>query len=755
MTSCLENGCSGTYEDGYCNVCGHPQGGSEQASAATAMEAAGPADPGTVAAPYTGVSAIGRLALGSRLHGRTASTGTGPLSRGQSGPTRVSGLGLGQGITVVPAPAPRDEAASVLQDPSVPEGRRFCPRCGHPVGRSRNGRPGRTEGFCPIDRVPFSFTPKLRPGELVAGQYEVAGAIAHGGLGWIYLARDRNVENCWVVLKGLLNSEDPDAMAAAIAERRFLARVDHGGIVKILNFATHEGAGYIVMQYVSGPSLKQILQERTAANAGRPDPLPPDQAVAYILEVLPAFSYLHDRHLVYCDFKPDNLIQVQNTVKLIDLGGVLQLDEEQEAIYSTKGYCAPELSRLGASVASDIFSIGRTLLTLIIDFRGNTTSYAVQLPPQADHPVLARHDSLYQWLLRACAYEREDRFVSCEEMRHQLLGVLREVVAADRGGAARDSHPSTLFRPPAVHDVRLDWRSLPELLSADEDPQLAPVLAALPPDAGAQAMIEALEAVDDPVVELRLRLARLLLETDAPKRADQVCAQILEQDPWEWRAVWLQGLIGFATGRHRQAQQAFNTVYGEVPGEPAPKLALALACEDSDPDLAEQLYLTCLSTDANYVAAAAFGLARIRQASGADPQQVVAAYDHVPPGSRVYVLARRDRAQYLIRHGADLADLESALSGLRSATLEPVVAGRLRLQALERALELVHGASGGAIGSNGDVGADGPDTIPVQEAPLRRAVEQACRALVPLTEDRLERIRLVDRARGVRAWSWT
>ena len=49
----------------------------------------------------------------------------------------------------------------------------------------------------------------------MAGQYEVAGALAHGGLGWIYLARDRNVSDRWVVLKGLLNSGDKDALAAA------------------------------------------------------------------------------------------------------------------------------------------------------------------------------------------------------------------------------------------------------------------------------------------------------------------------------------------------------------------------------------------------------------------------------------------------------------------------------------------------------------------------------------------------------------
>ena len=61
---------------------------------------------------------------------------------------------------------------------------------------------------------------------------------------------------------------------------------------------------------------------------GSYDALPVDQALAYILEVLPAFSYLHDLGLVYCDFKPDNLIQIGDAVKLIDLGGVRRIDDD-------------------------------------------------------------------------------------------------------------------------------------------------------------------------------------------------------------------------------------------------------------------------------------------------------------------------------------------------------------------------------------------------------------------------------------------
>ena len=116
-------------------------------------------------------------------------------------------------------------------------------------------------------------------------------------------------------------------MAAALAERRFLAEVEHPNIVKIFNFVQHESSGYIVMEYVGGQSLKQILTARRDANGDAPDPLPPAMAIAYMLEILPALGYLHRNGLLFCDFKIDNVIQTQHSLKLIDLGGVYRMDD--------------------------------------------------------------------------------------------------------------------------------------------------------------------------------------------------------------------------------------------------------------------------------------------------------------------------------------------------------------------------------------------------------------------------------------------
>jgi serine/threonine-protein kinase PknG len=288
-----------------------------------------------------------------------------------------------------------------------------------------------------------------RPGR---GQYEVAGCLAHGGLGWIYLARDKNVSDRWVVLKGLLNSGDADALAAAIAEQRFLAQVEHPLIVEIYNFVTHEDAGYIVMEYVGGRSLKQVLKERMRANSGAYDPLPVDQALAYILEILPAFQYLHDLGLVYCDFKPDNLIQVGDALKLIDLGGVRHVDDQESAIYGTVGYQAPEVAVAGPSVASDIYTIGRTLVVLCMEFKGYQSTYLSSLPDPESTPLFRDNDSLYCLVAKCCATDPADRFQSADELRVQLLGVLREVVAKKRAGYGDHVGGLPALRDPGRHD---------------------------------------------------------------------------------------------------------------------------------------------------------------------------------------------------------------------------------------------------------------------------------------------------------------
>ncbi|MFD9412548.1 serine/threonine protein kinase, partial [Streptomyces sp. NPDC059989] len=496
-TACVRPGCPGTYEDMgggelYCDTCGLAPIG---AVSAGAEELVSPPTGMTSAARGGSLGSGGsRGSMGSQgSHGSARSSASarssrssrssgsrrsvsGRLSRSLSGTASTrsvsvrssgsaassSGRGrLGAGLVTVPEVPRPDPSAAVLENPEVPERKRFCSRsdCGAPVGRSRGERPGRTEGFCTKCGHPYSFVPKLNAGDVVHGQYEVAGCLAHGGLGWVYLAVDRAVSNRWVVLKGLLDTGDQDAMEAAISERRFLAEIEHSNIVRIYNFVEHldqrTGSldGYIVMEYVGGKSLKEIANERRRQD-GRRDPLPVEQACAYGIEALEALGHLHSRNLLYCDFKVDNAIQQQNQLKLIDMGAVRRMDDEESAIYGTVGYQAPEVAELGPSVASDLYTVARTLAVLTFDFQGYTNVFVDSLPDPEHIEVFRRYESFYRLLVRATDPDPGRRFASAQEMADQLTGVLREVVALQTG--LPRPQLSTLFGPELrVPDDRL------------------------------------------------------------------------------------------------------------------------------------------------------------------------------------------------------------------------------------------------------------------------------------------------------------
>ncbi|MEV5453193.1 serine/threonine protein kinase, partial [Streptomyces sp. NPDC052535] len=475
--TCQRPGCGGTYEDMgggelYCDTCGLAPvvaAGGALGSTPTGITGGGGAGAGrgSRGSSGSGGSRSSRSSRTSSQSSRSRRSVSGRLSRAVSGRStgrsvsvRSSGSGagstgrgrLGVGLVEVPAVPRPDPREMVMDRPEVPERKRFCSRsdCGAPVGRSRGERPGRTEGFCTKCGHPYSFVPKLKSGDVVHGQYEVVGCLAHGGLGWIYLAVDRAVSDRWVVLKGLLDTGDQDAMAAAISERRFLAEIEHANIVRIYNFVEHldqrTGSldGYIVMEYVGGKSLKEIANARRSPQ-GRRDPLPVEQACAYGIEALEALGHLHSRKLLYCDFKVDNAIQTEDQLKLIDMGAVRRMDDDESAIYGTVGYQAPEVADVGPSVASDLYTVGRTLAVLTFDFQGYTTVYADSLPDPDNIDVFRRYESFYRLLVRATDPDPARRFASAQEMAEQLTGVLREVVSLQTGRAR--PAVSTLFGP--------------------------------------------------------------------------------------------------------------------------------------------------------------------------------------------------------------------------------------------------------------------------------------------------------------------
>jgi serine/threonine-protein kinase PknG len=727
--NCAQPGCDGQVLDGYCDVCGmapaRPVSTPSVPATPPASELRAPARPSS--ATVTSAS--------SRRPGTTGS--------------RPSRSRLGAGLVEI-APVPyRDPSEAVLDNPMVPESRRFCAGCDEPVGRSRDGAPGRASGFCRKCGAAFSFDPKLGAGDLVAGQYQVVGCLAHGGMGWVYLARDRNVSDRWVVLKGLLNAGDPDATAAALAERRYLAEVEHPNIVKIFNFVEHESSGYIVMEYVGGQSLRQILTARREANGGEADPLPLAQAIAYMLEILPALGYLHDTGLLFCDFKLDNVIQTQHALKLIDLGGVYRIDDPATAVFGTVGYQAPEIATSGPSVPSDLFTVARTLAVLSIDFRGYQSTHRFTLPPQDTVPVFERHDSFYRFLVKSTAPHPDDRFQSAHEMAEQLYGVLRDVVSELEGRSVPAS--STLFTGALRAGVgRSDWRVLPRPQVSSEDPAagyLATILTADP-----QQLIAQLRAAPERTIEVDLRLAAALVESGDLDGARDLLATIETDHPWEWRVGWYRALAELADDHPELALPGFVAAYHSMPGELAPKLALGLSSESAgEPAQAAQWYGSVARTDPS-VTSASFGLARCLLELG-DRAGALAAYARVPDSSSGHVDAQTARVRCLsTKNGTGqptLEDLSSAGSILESLSIETETRERLTTGLLEAALDLV---------VNGGVGVDGRSTLAghrLTERDLRLGLERSYRALARRAPTRGERIRLVDQANRTRPRTWT
>ncbi|MCW2882893.1 MAG: serine/threonine protein kinase [Sphaerisporangium sp.] len=792
MTKCTQPGCAGTVVDGYCDTCGMapqpeaaPSGGpgSPWPQSAASPGSGAPGRPGTawpsmapgsppqpppasgrpgvawpsgVAAPSGSMTRPSIGVPGTAVTGSSGTASTGFTSASRRSSTRSRRGMLGMGLVEVPPVPYRDPSAVVLVDPVVPEDRRFCGNsdCGKPVGRQRDGRPGRPEGFCPHCGQRFSFTPKLREDDLVAGQYEVKGCLAHGGLGWIYLAADRNLDGRWVVMKGLLDTGDLEALAAAEAERRYLTAMDHPNIVKIFNFVSHPDpgtgtmVGYIVMEYVGGEPLQDLLRKRLR-ETGNSQALPLSQVIAYGLEILRAFGYLHDRGMLYCDLKPANVIQVEEQLKLIDLGAVRRVDDPDSAIYGTVGYQAPEIASRGPSVASDLYTVGRTLAVLSHPFSPASGGAAAPLPDMGP-----RHESYQRFLQRATDSDPGRRFQSAAEMSDQLVGVLRETRAAEdgvpnpaqsgvfgpeRAAVGTELAPATTGRVFGDLD-RLDAAGgLPVPLVDPLDPA-AGFLAGLT-SGNPDELIAVLESAP-PTPETSLALIRVLSELGRPV-PEALYAAAAKDLPGDWRLWWYRGVAELASGDVGMAVRFFDGLYAWFPGEAAPRLALAFALEAAGANAeAARHHAAVWQTDRSYVSAC-FGLARIRLAEG-DRAGATRALDEVPPTS-------------IHRTAAQVAAVAVTVRGQAPATLELVAAGErlrsLKLDSRDRdglASEVLESALARFVAGQPVSGAGALLGTPLNEHGVRGELERVYRALArsaPSTEDRHA---LIGRANAVR-----
>jgi serine/threonine-protein kinase PknG len=826
--TCAYAGCGGQIDDGFCDSCGR-----EAANAVATATAPDPASAATGQRTASQIARVGGYArttgrvVGARRPSATATTarGTAPgtatgtagtAATGKASGSRRGSRGsssrrraLGGGLVQMPVIPSLDPLLLVMADAHVPAGKCFCPSCKNPVNPEKR--------FCSNCGTEYNFKPSLREGDVVSGQYEVKGPIAFGGLGWIYLAMDTRL-NRWVVLKGLLNTKDEASAAAAVAERQFLAAVKHGKIVGIYTFVTHGADSYIVMEYVGGRTLKAIRRDR--------GPLPVEEAIAYILGILPAFQYLHDQKLVYCDFKPDNVMLEGEDVKLIDMGAVRRIADPHGDIYGTVGYKAPEADQ-DPIEASDLYTVARTLAVLLMDF-DNTGRHRSSLPPpnalmqvvpaaaiaaagvdatatlkasladgaalpgwlsfnaatrafigtapsgvtaldvqviasdasgaRATLPLrltlpLAANESLYRFLLKGTADDPDARFQSADEMAAQLLGILREVVARTQKLPAADSAEFLRERNPAGIDTASlaeAWRRLPDLRLDAQDPAIAELFAAgvaTDLDQRAQMLLATMRAKPESA-EARLRLADTRVDRGVgdPDQIIPLLDEAMAIDPFDWRPDWYCGRLYLSLARAGAAVECFDKVYSEIPGECAPKLALALALEmDGRRDEAAGLYDTVSRIDPS-LASAAFGLARCRLAAG-DRAGAVEAYGRVPDNAASW----HDAQLATIRALTDATDTPPSAADLTQAAalLDQMQRDDIPRHEAEAALalEAVRQLEAGTLRPAAGTTLLGAR---VQPSALRRRAEAALRACARLSEDRADRIAYVDRANAAR-----
>ena len=668
-------------------------------------------------------------------------------------PTAPMNVGPWWGLDLLPAVHAEDARGPedvMLTDPSALTGNWKCRRCGRPVGRARHGqeslRRGRCQG-CGTGYSTETYAPRLHSGDLVDGRYEVRGCIGQGGVGWVYAALDKNLDDRWVALKGLINGTDEESQDAIKDEKHYLLSIDHERIVRIGDSVFHTGGDfYLVMEFIRGYTLSDLRFERHSL----------EEVIACVLQILQAFDHLHRHDYRYCDLKPSNVMLSPSGVKLIDLGAI-------NSDSRTEGFDAPEFVTSGPSVAADLYTVGRTLEDLL---------------EQRERVPL----SLKRVVACAKRHEPSERFGSASAFADQLSGVLSEIVAS-RHGPARQV-PSRLFAPGAEAldaglgtPPPLEWWTSDAAQRAADTGECRPLSVEMPDRLLAAARLpephpdpldtaagflatsvstdpaiaaDQLAAYTDRTPEILLRLCRVQLSLGRIEAAGALLDAVPEgQDGWRraWLEQWHRGLIALASGKAPKAARHFDDCAKLIPGETAPRYARAL-CEEYHGQLSESEdgYTTVWKIDRSYEGAV-FGQARVRLRLG-DRTGAVTALDRIP-GTSPYRRAARIAAIRVLSGHLEVGDsrLLPDAAALREAAerLTGIAGqdrGRLRASILEAALELTR--TGGTL----------PDADPListdGEPQIRAALEHAFRGLRGQTTDRDDQIILTDLANRVR-----
>lgn len=268
-------------------------------------------------------------------------------------------------------------------------------------------------------------------GHLFAGRYELQEFVGKGGMSLVYRALDRNTGH-QVAVKLLKPELTGDKEFLARFEREALAagKMRHHNIVNLLDVGNEDGNRFLVMEYVEGRTLKEIITERTI--------LPADTAAQVAIRILSALQHAHNNGIIHRDIKPQNiLVSPDGMIKVADFGiarvaGSDTLTKD-DAVLGSVHYFSPEQAK-GEEVnaASDLYSVGVVMYEMLtghVPFEGDTAvSIAMQhisAEPRRlstpKHPVSPAMEAV---VLRALAKAPQDRYPDAAAMARAIKSAI-------------------------------------------------------------------------------------------------------------------------------------------------------------------------------------------------------------------------------------------------------------------------------------------------------------------------------------------
>ena len=263
----------------------------------------------------------------------------------------------------------------------------------------------------------------LDASHILQNRYRIIEMLGSGGMSAVYLAVDTRLGDHRVAVKEGFDAT-PQAQAQFAAEATILSRLSHPGLPRVTDtFIEPSGRQYLVMNYVEGDTLQQVIDRR--------DVFDETQALAWFDQVLDAVAYLHGQQppVIHRDIKPANIkITPQGRAVLVNLG-IAKLATgsqmtQQGARGVTAGYSPMEQYGAGTTAASDIYALGATLYTMLT---GETPvaapdrlAGAAFLPPSQFNPAIS--PPVEQTIMRAMAISPTFRPQHVAELRQAMAG---------------------------------------------------------------------------------------------------------------------------------------------------------------------------------------------------------------------------------------------------------------------------------------------------------------------------------------------